>query len=325
MSKNNKHEETIIRRVSRKQDSEAHGGAWKVAFADFVLALMCLFLVLWVLSARDKENIERVLRNGAGSSLASNGNRQLIDHQGNPKGSLIPREPVLGSNQPGSEQSSPGQGGGPQNSLLYSDNAKAKKQYDTPAAMQDLAQTFLQLFKEAGLSENIQTIITPYGLRIMLHDTDKQGMFERGSQVPSERFRRLLLKMGAIFATVDHQLLVIGHTDSMQYKNTNYAAFSNWSLSSNRAMSARAGLLSGGMPLENILQVVGMADRAPYDIQNPKAASNRRIELLVLTRDQAQQMAAMFGMPNGGKHEISVDKLNDSLDAAAASAAASQR
>lgn len=313
-NKHNKHEETIIRRVSRKQSSEAHGGAWKVAFADFVLALMCLFLVLWVLSARDKENIERVLRNGAGRSLASNGNRELIDHQGNPKGSLIPREPVPGSNQSGSIQTTPGQGGGAQASLQYSDNASPKKHYDTPRDMQELAQTFVQLFKEAGLSENIQTIITPYGLRIMLHDTDKQGMFERGSQVPSERFRRLLLKMGAIFSRIDHQLLVIGHTDSMQYKNANYAAFSNWSLSSNRAMAARVGLLEGGMPVENILQVVGMADRAPYDVQNPQAASNRRIELLVLTQDQAQQMADMFGMPNGGKNEISVDQLNASLE-----------
>jgi chemotaxis protein MotB len=67
-------------------------------------------------------------------------------------------------------------------------------------------------------------VITPYGLRVMLHDTDRQGMFVRGSAVPTDRFRKLLRKMGPLFAQMENQMLIVGHTDSLQYADTGYAA-----------------------------------------------------------------------------------------------------
>jgi len=153
-------------------------------------------------------------------------------------------------------------------------------------------------------------VITAYGLRVMLHDTDKQGMFERGSAVPNERFVRLLRRMGPLFAKMDNQMLLVGHTDSVPYADPAHTAYSNWTLSSNRAMAARAQLLVGGMPPDGILQVVGMADRAPLDTRDAAAGVNRRIELLILTRAQARTVAAMFGMPG------SVLPLLDGVDSA---------
>jgi chemotaxis protein MotB len=92
-------------------------------------------------------------------------------------------------------------------------------------------------------------------------------------------------------------MLIVGHTDSLQYADTSHSAFSNWNLSSNRAMSARAQLLAGSMPADSVLQVVGMADRAPLDTKHASAGVNRRIELLILTKNQAAAVANMFGMP----------------------------
>jgi chemotaxis protein MotB len=131
----------------------------------------------------------------------------------------------------------------------------------------------------------------------MLHDTDRQGMFVRGSAIPTGKFQSLLRKMGPLVARMKNQMLIVGPTDSSQYENTSHAAFSNWNLSSNRAMSARAQLLAGTMPSDSVLQVVGMADRAPLDTKHATAGINRRIELLILTSSQAGAIAGMFGMP----------------------------
>jgi chemotaxis protein MotB len=150
---------------------------------------------------------------------------------------------------------------------------------------------------DAGLSSNLQTVITAYGLRVMLHDTDRQGMFERGSAVPSARFVGVLRKMGPLFAAMSNQMLIVGHTDSQAYADRGAAAFSNWNLSADRAMAARAQLLAGGMAGDGVLQVVGMADRAPIDTTDARAGVNRRIELLILTGGQADTIAAMFGAP----------------------------
>jgi chemotaxis protein MotB len=103
--------------------------------------------------------------------------------------------------------------------------------------------------------------------------------------------------MAPLFEKMENQMLIVGHTDSVQYTNAGPTSYSNWSLSVNRALAARAELLVGGMRGESILQLVGMADRAPIDAAHPDASVNRRIELLILTSKQASAMKAMFGTP----------------------------
>ncbi|NHR06837.1 OmpA family protein [Chromobacterium haemolyticum] len=301
---NREHEAAVIKKVSRRQDSEGHGGAWKVAFADFVLALMCLFLVLWVLAARDQENLQQLLTAGGGSPLKAGGSRS-IEHTGTPPGSLIPRDPIPG--QPTTTTKA--------DSMLQESNKVAKKTFDgqgqrsldSVADLEKLAGLLAKMSQDAGLASNLQTVVTPYGLRVMLHDTDNQGMFERGSAIVEPRFKRLLHDMGDMFSHIDNQLLIVGHTDAAQYRTAGFGSFSNWGLSSNRAMAARLHLLEGGMNAAGILQVVGMADRAPLDVAHPLAAYNRRIELLVMTSKQAQAVVAMFGPPGqSGNRETSV-------------------
>ncbi|TCP15611.1 chemotaxis protein MotB [Crenobacter luteus] len=293
-NKNPRHEgEAVIKKVSRRQEGEGHGGAWKVAFADFVLALMCLFLVMWLMAAREQENLAKQLMGSGGSPMAEGSNR-LIEHQGNPRGSLIPREPVPG--QPAAEARPNAQlKNSAHPSVLDGDGAPRRQRYDSAADLEKLAKMIAELSAEAGLTRNIRTVVTPDGLRVMLHDTDKQGMFERGSAILDARFAALLGKIGRMFAGVDNQLLLVGHTDALPYRGTH--AYSNWTLSSHRAMSARERLLAGGMDGGRILQVVGMAERAPLDRRNPNSAVNRRIELLVLTSAQAQALSRMYGMP----------------------------
>ena len=283
MSKpNDKHESTIVKRGGGKHQHDEHGGAWKVAFADFCLALMALFLVLWLIAAREQQNLKAIVRDATSAGmLEGQGQKPAIATE--PSGSLIERFEVPRTGNAGT--SNPGSPSAPRTA------------YETPADLAALSKALTELSVSAGLASNLATVVTPYGLRVMLHDTDKQGMFMRGSALPTGRFARLLQKMGPLFAQMRNQMLIIGHTDSSRYAGADKGGYSNWALSTDRALSARAQLLTGGMHSSTILQVVGMADRGPLHPEDPLDGMNRRIELLILTSAQSRAVANMFGAP----------------------------
>ncbi|MET3131983.1 chemotaxis protein MotB [Oxalobacteraceae bacterium GrIS 1.11] len=300
-----KHEQAIIKRAGRKHEDDSHGGAWKVAFADFCLALLSLFLVLWLMAAREQQAMKEIMMESKGSKV-NDGQGVMPEQKGGPRGSLIDRFPM--------PRNGSGSASGPGKQMSNGDidpTDRPKVSYQSPEDLNTLSRALAKLSAEAGLSSNLESVVTPYGLRVMLHDTERQGMFVRGSAVPTDRFRRLLREMGPLFAQMENQMLIVGHTDSVQYANTDYESFSNWTLSSNRAMSARANLLAGSMNPESVLQVVGMADRAPIDTKHAAAGVNRRIELLILTRNQANNVAAMFGVAGAAQ------PLGDGVDTAA--------
>jgi len=273
------HVDLIVKRAVRRDHDDDHGGSWKVAFADFCLALMCLFLLLWVLGARDEEEARLKLGEMAdsvvydGGSSVLNGAPVILDTAVMPDG-LTPR--------------TAGKEG--------DDVKRTQPIADTQDALHALAERVRVLGEEAGLLDNLQTIVTPMGLRVMLHDTDERGVFVSGGGTPSEPFRPMLTKLGALMGAVGNPMLVIGHTDSVPYRSLGFGSRSNWHLSGDRAMSARRWLLEGGMRSGQVLQVVGMADRAPL-ADDPRAAVNRRIEFLVLTPERARMIQTMFGRP----------------------------
>ncbi len=154
----------------------------------------------------------------------------------------------------------------------------AKAALDTSADMAELAVLLAALSKQLGLAGNVQSVITPYGLRVTLHDTDKTGMFSRGSAVADERFIALLKKIGPIFGQITNQMLIIGHTDSAQYRDRGPTNISNWTLSSDRAVAARSYLMMGGMPARSVLQLVGLADRAPFNVHGRRRESPHRAD-----------------------------------------------
>ncbi|QJD99035.1 OmpA family protein [Massilia forsythiae] len=294
------HEETIVKRGGGKHHDDEHGGAWKVAFADFCMALMALFLVLWLIAARDAQTAKNIVRDNAASGLieGSGGKPEIA---GNQSGSLIERF-QLPKNNGGTEGPNAGS------------KTTVRTKYESASELAALAHALEQMSADAGLSSNLATVVTPNGLRVMLHDTDRQGMFVRGSPSPTGRFQRLLRAMGPLFEKMENQMLIVGHTDSLQYTINGPNAYSNWSLSTHRALSARAELLIGGMRKESVLQVIGMADRAPLDTGKPDAPANRRIELLILTSAQAASVVSMFGTPGPTESlskEASVSKPND--------------
>jgi chemotaxis protein MotB len=304
---NDKHESTIVKRGGGKHQHDEHGGAWKVAFADFCLALMALFLVLWLIASREQQNLKAILRDATDAGMLE-GQGQTPAIASEQSGSMIERfaVPHTGSGGAGSGgASTPGSPGTP------------KVGYETPSDLTALSKALTELSVEAGLAPNLATVVTPYGLRVMLHDTDKQGMFMRGSALPTGRFARLLQKMGPLFGQMRNQMLIVGHTDASRYAGIDRGAYSNWALSTDRALSARAQLLTGGMRNDTVLQVVGMADRGPLHPETPLAGMNRRIELLILTSAQSRAVAGMFGAPAAGGTALGTGATISLPDAAA--------
>ncbi|MCS0629856.1 OmpA family protein [Telluria mixta] len=297
------HDATIVKRGGGKHHDDEHGGAWKVAFADFCMALMALFLVLWLIASRDAQQVKNIVRDNTASGLIE-GTGGKPEIKSSPAGSLIERFQLPKSNG-GAE----GPGAGAKANV-----ATVRTKYESPSELAALAHQLQQMSVDAGLASNLATVITPDGLRVMLHDTDRQGMFVRGSPLPTAKFAKLLRAMAPLFEKMENQMLIVGHTDSLQYTRAGPTSYSNWSLSVNRALAARSELLIGGMRGESILQLVGMADRAPIDAAHPDASANRRIELLILTSKQAAAIKTMFGTPADTEpltSEASTSKTDD--------------
>ncbi|MBV8503225.1 MAG: OmpA family protein [Paucibacter sp.] len=297
---------TVVKRVSRRGHDEAHGGAWKVAFADFCLALLCLFLVLWLLASRNAERLQVVMKS-SGANLLEDGQGLSDTLSMGTRGSMIERHPVPAR----SEDIHAGEPDhGSREPMPYT---REPVLLDTPQQLGELAQRIERIAADEGLAGNLQSTITAQGLRLQLHDTDANGMFERGSAVPSSRMRSLLHRLGPVLAQIRNRLLITGHTDATPYNDKTPGAFSNWGLSTQRAMSARYELLAGSMPEGSVLQVSGMADTAPVDTVNTKAPINRRIELMVLTSAQARAVAAMYGPATGGVLAASLQPASPAL------------
>lgn len=271
------HGEIVVKKGGGKHQHEEHGGAWKVAFADFCLALMCLFLVMWVLAARDKEDLELAMAGGGAQNMTNQGMGEHMIGEYQP-GQIIPREPIT-------EKYQERTGAQPE----------AKKVLESPQELAALAQRVQEAGQQVGLGDHLTAVVTAEGLRILIHDTDRRGMFRLGSAEPTPSFAQLLRRIGPMFQEIDNQLVIAGHTDALPFQSNYPGAASNWSLSMFRALAARAQMLGGGMPEASVLQVIGMADVALVDPAQPAAAVNRRVELLVTTRGHAGNVRQTFG------------------------------
>jgi chemotaxis protein MotB len=286
----NKDREIIIKRRSRKGHDEAHGGAWKVAFADFTMAMMALFMVLWIVQPQSH------LENPAAGDLAAN---PLVDggagvFDGTSKtpieldGMPMPAKPeVLAQGS--------GQASGSKTEAQHEGEAdgNAPKHYQSTADLQELAALIRQVSGKVDALANIEVNVVPQGLRILIKDDQNRFMFERGSATLNPHFKGLLVALSGVLAKVDNKLILSGHTDAVQYRQRQ--GYDNWNLSGDRALRARNVLVEAGMPAANVLQVAAQADVMPLRADDPKDGANRRIEVLLLTDSAESLYRQLFG------------------------------
>ena len=173
-------------------------------------------------------------------------------------------------------------------------NSLVPGQFETQSQLEFLAREVNKVVAEVNLSANVEIKIVPQGVRILIHDNIHQFMFTRGSSDMKPYFEDLLLALGPLLGRVENKISISGHTDSTPYAGK---TFTNWELSSKRALLARRVLEYGGVKRDQVIQVTGMANQAPYIMNDPAAAANRRIEMLVLTSSAESQIREMAGLP----------------------------
>ena len=277
----------IIKKV-KKGGHAAHGGAWKIAYADFVTAMMAFFLLMWLLgstSEGDKKGLSdyfnsplKVSMQGGSGAGASN--------------SILPGGGADLTQQAG--QSKRGDGSDP-----LKKKTKAVEAMRAEVAKQD-AKTMAKLAakiseaisnnaKLTEFSSQIRIESTPDGLQIQIIDDQRRPMFDSGSAVVKPYMRDILRELGTALGDIDNKISLDGHTDAAPY-SSGQRGYSNWELSADRANASRRELVAAGMPEDKLARVVGLASSALFDQDSPLSPANRRISIIVMTREAEERL-----------------------------------
>jgi len=296
----------IVRKVIKKKGHAHHGGAWKVAFADFAVAMMAFFMVLWLLEAatvKEKQAISGYFNDPTG--FTEGGSPYII----NLEGSL-------------NDTNSSDDGG--KQDIASKEELEVRQIAINEDAVQNLAQQIeakkfkeLQTTLESRIAENpdlekykdqIIMEITDNGLQIQIVDKDSRPMFDSGSNQIKSYTTNILEELAATIGTLSNKISVSGHTDAAIF--TDRKDYSNWELSSERANSARRSLVKGGISEDKIAQVVGLSSSVLFDQNDPLNPTNRRISILVLNDRSAERIARQ---QQGSTREITKEKPKKQL------------
>ena len=270
----------IIRRVRKGGTHGHHGGAWKIAYADFVTAMMAFFLLMWLLGSTTQGDLKGIAEHfstpltvalfggsgsGDSSSVIRGGGEDLTRTVGQVKRGDIdqPRRNV---------------------------NLQALPEEMRRVA--ELQAAAVRIAVEAALERNarlrelrsqVRMDVTLDGLRIQIVDEQNRPMFDSGSALVKPYMRELLAEIAKVLDEVDARVTLAGHTDAAPYQ-AGERGYSNWELSADRANASRRELLGGGLDERKVLRVLGLAAVVPYDGADPLAPVNRRISIVVMNR-----------------------------------------
>ena len=283
----------IIKRI-KKGGHAAHGGAWKIAYADFVTAMMAFFLLMWLLgstSEGDKKGISDYFQSplkvamqggsgaGASNSVITGGGNDLTQSAGT---------------------SRRGDGAVREAKKMSGDTAKAaaaQRDAEVLAALsQKIAAAVSANPKLAEFSSQIKLETTPDGLLIQIVDDQRRPMFDSGSAAVKPYMRDILREIGVALMDVENKISLDGHTDRSAYGNA-ARGYSNWELSADRANASRRELAATGMSEEKLARVVGMASSLLLDPTDPLSPTNRRISILVMTKEAEERLLSRQTIP----------------------------
>lgn len=297
-------EPLVLKRKGRhpEGDDEPHGG-WKIAYADFVTAMMAFFLVLWLIAATDPEQKK-------GLSEYFNPYKEEEQTSSSPTGGIIaifdggmmggssqterePRNQVV-EGATAEEGAASGEASGNEASEEASWMDAAMQESQTFDALREGIESVMQKIPELkSLSENLIIEETPEGLRIQIIDKDGFSMFRSGSSDMEGRAQMLVSAIARIVSAVPNKIAVSGHTDGVPY--TAGSDYTNWELSSDRAHAARRQMIEAGVPADSFARIEGLADTIHLIIDNPRDPRNRRISILmmrdrVLSQEELDQL-----------------------------------
>lgn len=297
----------VIKRI-KKTAGGHHGGAWKLAYADFVTAMMAFFLLMWLLGSTasgDLKGIAEYFQNplkvsmsggsGAGdaTSILKGGGQDLSRSSGQVKNGDVEAAKKRGLDPKAAR------------------TEELRKEYERRERMslselkgniEKLIEgnSMLRQFKNQLLMD-----VTPEGLRIQIIDEQNRPMFDTSSAELKPYSKVILREIGKALNAVPNKVSFSGHTDAAQFSGGE-KGFSNWELSSNRANASRREMIAGGMDENKVLRVVGLSSTVLFDKNDPLSASNRRINIVVLNKRTEEAM-----LLEDGSASVTVDGKNE--------------
>ena len=258
----------------------AHGGAWKIAYADFVTAMMAFFLLMWLLGSRAKGDLAGIADHfqnpmkvamsggdGAGdaTSILKGGGKDLTRQSGQvKKGDVEAKKTTSFSKEAQAE-------------------FRRKEQERLETLKADIEKMIEQSPQLAQFKKQMLLDITSEGLRIQIVDEQNRPMFDSGGAELKPYTRDILRQIGKALNDVKNRISLAGHTDAAGFVGGSQG-FTNWELSSNRANASRRELVAGGMDDSKVLRVVGLASTVLFDKNDPLGSVNRRISIVVLNQ-----------------------------------------
>lgn len=311
----NKNNSVIIKKVKKVAPAEHHGGSWKIAYADFVTAMMAFFLLMWLISSTSEEQ-KRGIANffdpissatSIGGSQGVMGGMSIKEKEGTLDASSSkivikptpPTEKGIGGYSSGEsknqEEDAANYAGLTEEENMKIESQKVdelkttetttfKNKAEEDKALKNITENVKQAIENTPelkeLSQNISIEETKEGLKINIIDQSKQSMFPSGSSRMFKQMQDLLIKVASAIKDVPNKIDISGHTDAVPYSTT--SMFSNWELSAERANATRRVLAQSSIPDYRFNSVVGRADKELFDIEDPKSANNRRISITIL-------------------------------------------
>ncbi len=283
----------VIKRI-KKVAGGHHGGAWKIAYADFVTAMMAFFLLMWLLGSTAKGDLKGIsevfktplkvaLMGGSGSgdssSIIKGGGQDLTRSEGQVKsGELPPERKVINLKAV-------------QEELM---RLERKKELDR---LKELKANIEKKLDSDGklkkFKDQIKLDLTTEGLRVQIVDEKNRPMFQSGSADLEPYTKDILHEIGKMLNDMPNKVSLSGHTDSQPYITAD-GHYSNWELSADRANASRRELIIGGLVEEKIVRVVGLSSAVLFDKTQPQNPINRRISIIVMNK-KAEEAAQKDG------------------------------
>lgn len=269
----------IVVKRKRKVAAGAHGGAWKIAYADFVTAMMAFFLLLWLLSSsvskRDLEGISGYFKTPIEKIFVSGENKSGTS-------SVIP-----GGGQDLTRKEGEVLKGTDEFQVRPSDKSKGQQKLLDEAGLNALKEKIEKALQEKPQFKNYKSQvlidITDQGLRIQIVDDLKRPMFALSSPELEPFAKAIMRAVGSSLNGISNKVSLSGHTDAIPFPD-GPASYSNWELSTDRANASRRELIQGGMDEAKVLEVIGLGSAVLYDKTNPINPINRRISIIILNK-----------------------------------------
>jgi chemotaxis protein MotB len=277
----------IIKKI-KKHGHDHHGGSWKIAYADFVTAMMAFFLLMWLIASLNKaqkDGIAEYFKQPLKVTFFGGdnvGNQQIRLKGGGPK--------VEDTNgQVSTTDRAAAKDAKRQNTeIIQSPESETKKLEELKSEISLSIQKNPSL---SGLKSQMLMEVTHEGLRIQLIDNQKVPMFDVGSEKLNPQFQPIFNKIAKLLNGVPNKVTIEGHTDAHPYHNPDELEYTNWELSSQRANAARRALIKAGMDENKVMDVSGFSSTVLLDDKNPYDPINRRISIIVMKPGAAEQPA----------------------------------